>query len=381
VRIAQLSSMTGFYGGEVHLTALAAALRARGHEVWGVVRPRSELARRLAEAGVPVLTLPLVHWYEPVGTLRLRAWLGRRGIDVLHSHVPRDWYTAAVATLGTGVVNVGTRHHLRPVGAVPVKRPFLGRFAAMTAVSEAVRAELLRGGVLPATRVMTVPNGVAAPAAPGDRAAARRALGLAADVPVVGFVGRLDPDKGPDVLLEAAARLRVRHTRLQVAVVGGDGDRRYGCRLRARAARPDLAGAVRWLGYRSDAAVLCRAFDVLAAPSPAEPFGLVLLEAMAQGVPVVAAGGGGVPEIVRDGTDGLLVPPGDPAALAAALARVLDDPDLASRLAAAGPRRVRDAFPLARTAALTEAVYRRALAARSGAFSPAASARPAPRHR
>ncbi len=138
---------------------------------------------------------------------------------------------------------------------------------------------------------------------------------------------------------------------------------------------------MRWLGYRPDAAALCRAFDVQAVPSPAEPFGLVLLEAMAQGVPVVAAAGGGVPEIVRDGTDGLLVPSGDADALADALDRVLTGPDLRARLAAAGPRRVREAFPLDRTVALTEAVYRRALAAPAGARSPAASARPAPRHR
>ena len=90
MRIAQLSSMTGYYGGEVHLAALATGLRARGHEVSAVVRPGSALAERLAAAGIAVVTLPLVDWYEPLGTARLGAWLRRQRIEILHTHTPRD---------------------------------------------------------------------------------------------------------------------------------------------------------------------------------------------------------------------------------------------------------------------------------------------------
>lgn len=381
MRIAQLSSMTGYYGGEVHLAALAGALRRRGHEVWGVVRPDSALARRLPAAGVPTVTLPLVDWYEPVGTLRLRSWLRRERIDVLHTHVPRDWYTAAVATLGTDVVNVGTRHRLGPVGLAPLKRPFLGRFAAMTAVSDAVRRVLVAGALLPTERVVTVPNGLAVPDRPADRAAARAALGLGHGDTVVGFVGRLSDDKGPALLLEAAARLRPSVPGLRIVLLGGDVAGPTGLRLQARAALPDLAGSVRLAGYQPEAARLCRAFDVQVLPSVAEPFGLVLLEAMAQAVPVVATAAGGVPEIVRDGRDGLLVPPGDPEALARALGRLLSDEALRDRLAAAGRRRVASDFSQDRTVAATEAVYRRALAAPAAGFSPAGAARPAPRHR
>jgi hypothetical protein len=133
VRIAQLSSMSGCYGGEVHLIALARGLHERGHEVWGVVRPGSELAVRLPRAGIPIKTLPLVDWYEPWGTLRLRAWLRRAGIDVLHSHLPRDWYTAAVASLGTPVVNVGTRQRHRERAGNVIDVPY-DRYAIRDAI-------------------------------------------------------------------------------------------------------------------------------------------------------------------------------------------------------------------------------------------------------
>ena len=382
MRIAQLSSMTGYYGGEVHLAALAGGLRARGHEVHAVVRPGSALAERLTGAGIAVTTLPLVDWYEPVGTARLGAWLRTHRIEVLHTHTPRDWYTAAVATLGTATVNVGTRHRLDQVGSAWLKRPFLGRFAALLAVSEAVRARLLAGGLLAPARVITIRNGIEPPAAPADRAAIRRQLGVAADAPVVGFVGRLSPDKGLPVLLEAAAALRLRRPRLQVVVIGDD--ERGGRRGRGpgeRVAEAGGDGAVRFLGYRPDAADLSAGFDLQAVPSLAEPFGLVVLEAMARGVPLVATAAGGIPEIVRPGRDGLLVPPGDAAALAGALDRLLADPELGVRLAAEASRRVRRDFPATGMLDAVEAVYRRALREQAPALSPASTARPAPRHR
>ncbi len=388
MRIAQLSSMTGFYGGEVHLVALAEGLRRRGHDVRAVVRPRSALARRLGEAGLPVVTMPLVDWYEPRGTLDLHAWLRDEGIDILHAHVPRDWYTAAVASLGLPVALVGTRHRLDPIGCAPLKRPFLGRFAALVAVSEAVRAPLVAGRFLPSDRVVTVPNGVSLPAAALDRAEARRVLGLPAAGRVIGCVGRLDPDKGVDVLLEAMARVRRTRPDLVLAIVG-DGAPGGRCRtaLESRAAVPDLAGAVRFCGYREDAARLAAAFDVQAVPSRAEPFGLVLLEAMVRGVPLVATAAGGVPEIVRDGREGMLVPPDDAEALAGALATLLDDPALGARLAAGAKRRVGADFGCEGMLDGIEAVYARALRlqrhprAAGWTVNAASTARPAPHRR
>ena len=287
-----------------------------------------------------------------------------------------------MATLGTPTVNVGTRHQLDPVGSAWLKRPFLGRFAAMIAVSEAVRTRLLAGGLLAPERVVTIRHGIEPPAAAPDRQQARRRLGLAADAEVVGFVGRLCPDKGLPVLLAAVAALRARRPRLQLAIVG-DGERGggHGRRLRARAAAagPGRRGALPRLppGRRGSLRGLRPAGGAVAgrAVRAGDPGG---------DGPGRAPGGdgrGGIPEIVRAGRDGLLVAPGDAAALAGALDRLLADPDWGP----AWPPRRRDACagisPAAGMLDAIEAVYRRALRERAPAPSPASTARPAPRHR
>jgi glycosyltransferase involved in cell wall biosynthesis len=144
-------------------------------------------------------------------------------------------------------------------------------------------------------------------------------------------------------------------------LIGGDsGDGRFTRRLQDLARTLRLA--VHFCGYRERAARLLPALDVLAVASRAEPCGLVTLEALARGVPVVATRSGGSREIVRDGQDGLLVPPEDPEALAAALHRLLGDPTLRDRCRRSGPRRVAARFTLAHQIAATERVYARALA-------------------
>ena len=320
MRIALLSSQMAYYGGEVHFHDLALGLRDRGHAVSCLVRPDSELATRLVRRDLDVHRLTIVDWFEPVGMLALRRCLGRLRPDILHSHSPRDYYMAAVATLGTRIRNVGTRHQLRPIACSTIKRPFLRRFAAMIAVSESVRDGMLTSG-WPVHRLVTVANGITVPVLRESAVALRGELGLASDAgPVIGMVGRLCPTKGADVLLWAASLLRGRWPGLQVVLVGGDvGDGKHGRLLRARAR--ELGLAAHFVGYRDDAARLLPALDVLAVPSRAEPFGLVTVEALARGVPVVATSSGGSREIVRDGRDGLLVPPGDPEALAAAIVK------------------------------------------------------------
>jgi glycosyltransferase involved in cell wall biosynthesis len=360
MRILHLSTQRTFYGGEVHLRDLAMGLRARGHDVHAIVRPDSELVPRLAEAGVPAHPVRLVDWFEPRGMLVLRRILCRLRPDILHTHTPRDYYVAAVGTLGTSVLNVGTRHQLRPIAAPWLKGPFLRRFRAMIAVSEAVRDGLLASGISPG-RVVTVPNGVGEPEPGGNRQTLRTELGLPSDGgQVVGFVGRLCPAKGTETLLHAVSFLRRRRPGLRLALIGEDSDGgSYASHLRSLAAELGIADAVSFCGYRADAARYSRAFDVQAVPSQAEPFGLVTLEAMVRGVPVVATAAGGSREIIRDGVDGLLVVPGDPRALAGALDVVLADAALAGRLAAAGRERVRSSFTLERQVVATAHLYRR----------------------
>jgi glycosyltransferase involved in cell wall biosynthesis len=363
MRIAYLSTQTAYYGGEVHLQQLATGMRRRGHYVGCVVRPASGLASRLTSAGVPVQTLPLVDWFEPSGCLRLRRWLQLQAIQILHTHTPRDYYLAAVASLGTPVCNIGTRHQLFPIGARWLKRPFLRRFAAMIAVSEAVRRCLLASRVIAPDKVVTIHNGIDITRSLPARDGLRRAVGLTATIPVIGFVGRLCPEKGIETVLVAARDL-IAHgwPDLKLFIVGDDpAGGRYARWLRRLVAAYDLQAAVHFFGYVEDAARACADFDVQVICSHAEPFGLVTLEGMAHRHPVVATTTGGSREIVRHGVDGFLVPPGDAVALAHHLRQLLDRPHLRRRLGENARQRVEDAFSLERMLVATEALYARVL--------------------
>jgi D-inositol-3-phosphate glycosyltransferase len=154
---------------------------------------------------------------------------------------------------------------------------------------------------------------------------------------LVGIVGRIDPMKGVDVLIRAMALLAGRAASARLVVVGSPGldAGEYEDAVKKDAERL-LGQRVRFVGPRSDVPQVLRALDVLVNASAAEPFGLIVLEAQACGVPVVAPSSGGIPDFVTDGDNGLLVPPGDPASLARALESLLSDASLRERLGRRG---------------------------------------------
>ena len=297
---------------------------------------------------------------------RLSHLLRSLGCDILHTHLPRDYFLAAVATLGTTVVNVGTRHQLYPLSHAFLKRPFLKRFSGFIAVSEAVRKGLLQAGVVSAEQLSVVHHGLELPLETTlDRAVAGRLrllTGAIGDVQLIGLVGRLCPSKGMETVIEAMIGLKDRWPRLKVVMVGeespGSGYRAY---LQDKIDRLGLGGRVVLAGYVEQAGELSGFFDIQVVPSAAEPFGLVTLEAMASGVPVVVTAAGGSPEIIRDGVEGFLFAPGDAAALARKLDCLLDSPGLCRAMGQLGRQRVVEVFSREEMLDRTEAVYRRAL--------------------
>jgi glycosyltransferase involved in cell wall biosynthesis len=366
MRIVQLSTMMSYYGGEVHLVNLAAGMQAKGHDVCCVVRPGSDLAGVLPSQGLEFRALPMAGWFDPVSVVRLSSLLKNLGCDILHTHLSRDYSLAALATLGTPIANVGTRHLLRPFSHPFLKRPFLRRFSGFIAVSEAVRTGLLQVGVVPPEKVTVVHNGIDLPPAPWlNREAAdkfRLQMGLVGDDPLIGFVGRLCPSKGVATLIDALDQLKERWPRLKLCLVGQDTPGTgYRSHLQDHVARLGLADSVRFAGYVKTANRFSGAFDIQVVPSLAEPFGLVTLEAMACGVPVVVTNTGGSPEIVRDGEDGFLFAPGDTTNLVAKLDHLLGSPALRREMGERGRQRVADTFSSVEMLNRTETVYRRVL--------------------
>ena len=361
-RIVHVDTERTWGGGQRQLLLLATQLWGRGHQSWAAVRPGTQLAAELAEAGLPVVRLaPAVEW-DPVAVHRLRTLLARVDADVIHAHSGHAVALAALASVGMRTRLVVSRRVALPLRRNPVTRWKYGRAARILAVSEHVR-EVLRAGGIPDSRIGVVRSGVdlARHTVPA-RGATLASLGVDPRRPLVVMVSALvPPHKDPDTFVAAVAAARAAGCDCQALLIGGGPQAREAERAGRRAG---LNGALRLTGFRSDALELLAAADVAVLSSRDEGLGTTLLDAMQVGVPIVATAAGGVREVVRDGVDGLLAPVGDGPALGAAIARVLADRALGAALVVAGKERVRD-FSIEHTAEATLRQYRVAMGGRS----------------
>lgn len=371
MNVVHVQKVNGLAGSERHLLELLPRLGHRGIDVTMCVltEPGSEeFAARLRHAGVAMVGLEAGHDLNLLLAPRIARVATAQGADLVHTHlVHADTYGQLGARLA-GARGVRSVH-----GTVPelARQPYrsagvlAGRLARRTiAISEHARRYAIESGLAPADRVRVVPYGVDTDAwdfDEGRRASVRASLGLGADELAIGVASRLVPHKGHDFLLDgfAVAHTEVPSIRLLVA---GDGPMREQLEAAARSQGP----AVTFLGYLEPDRLkeFMHGCDVIAFPSlPAfgEGFGLAALEASAAGRPVVATDVASLPEIVDNETTGLLVPPGDVHALAAALVRCARDPELRTRMGAAGRLRARERFSVDRMVDRTVAVYEEAL--------------------
>lgn len=235
-----------------------------------------------------------------------------------------------------------------------MRRRIAGRASLVICHSQHSKASYVAIGVDP-DRIVVASNPVdVSRFEPGDGLVERQQFGVPADGFVVGNTSVMRPFKGQDVLLHAVALARDAVPELHL-VLGGDGPTRDD--LEALTGSLELEGHVTFTGFLTDPAPVYRALDVFVMPSLEEPFGLVTIEAMACERPVIGTDSGGTPEIVDAGVTGVLVPPADSEALAAAIVRMHADPQLRSRMGRAGRERARDHFTAERrTAIVAEAL-------------------------
>lgn len=350
-------------GVQVHVRQLAAELRARGHRT-SILAPGS---RPSGDAGVRIVGRPVRVPYRgtvapisfsPGSWRRIRSAMRSFDPDVIHAHEPLTPSTSMLAVLAASAPVVATFHasldrsRLMEL-AEPALRQVSGRIDAGVAVSDAAASFVRRVIRVP---LEVVPNGVdvGAFAHPG-----RPLEGLPAG-PKILWVNRLDPQKGFGIMLQAFEQLAWEVGEAHLLVAGDGRDR-----VLLRSLPGDLRSRILRLGTvpHGELPRYHAAADVYVAPATGqESFGIVLVEAMAAGVPVVASDIAGYREVVRDGIDGLLVPPGDPNALAGAIRRVLFEPELAATLRDAGRSRA-DVFSWQAVAPRLEVIYDRVLGA------------------
>jgi glycosyltransferase involved in cell wall biosynthesis len=366
-------------GAEVNILELLAHPGVREHwDVTVACAPDSPLARAIDPLGWPRRDhafAPALNELRVVGRrfnpmAKLRAWqeLNRatnrlKGLatelrpDVLLSCTNKDHFAAGAAALALSIPSAWWVNDILSSDFFgwPVRRAFVSRARRLqphlAAVSEFGRAALLKEGV-PASAVRTVHNGIPLDRYQRDAKRPLRAfLKVAEDVPLVGIVGRLTPWKGQDIFLRIAQQWAQQGRPGHFAIIGGafNEDAPFEAHLHDFVRLHGLTDRVHFVPFQPNIVSTISSLDALIhASTKPEPFGRVLIEAMAVGVPVIGARAGGVPEIITDDVDGALVPAGDVAGYVRTLTRLFSDPEVAARWTAAGSRTVRERFGMHR---------------------------------
>lgn len=321
------------------------ALTLAGHEVHAVIHPDAAIRGALEARGAAWHPLPHLGAWDLLAAARLRALLRTLRPDACFAHGNRA--VTLLLRAGQGRAGLGRAGAPPLIGVLPNYKMHCRGLTAVCHSTQDLKRYALGQGVAEAC-LYHIPNMVRVPAVPPSRRVHAP--------PVIGAMGRMVAKKGFDVFIAALARLAAQGTPFR-AVLAGDGE--AAAALRRRAAESGLAQVISFSGWIEDKAAFFDGIDVFCLPSHHEPFGIVLLEAMAQALPVVTTASEGPAEIVNDGVDALVVPTADPDALAGALGRLLADPDRAADLAANAYRLVRDTYDLPRVAARLDQALRR----------------------
>ena len=365
-------------GGAERLAVLTTTMLGRSRFVASMCATRAtSLSDPALEAsGTPMLIL------ERTSAASLAAWrplvrlLREERVDVIHAHkFGSNLWASLIGRLAGVPVIVAHEHTWSFQGDLKrqlLDRHVIGRLATVVlTVSQKDRERMISIERLPPEKVVHVPNGIIP--LPTSGADVRAELGVPADAPLVVAVAVLRAQKALHVLVRAA---EIVHRALPEArfVIVGEGPERTA--LVALSRELGLDATVLFAGHRTDVGDVLAAADVVASSSAYEGSPLALMEALGAGKPVVATAVGGVPEIVRDGIEGRLVPPGDPEALAGALLELLRDPELRERMGAAGRLRQQTEFDVhvmvKRLEALYERLFARTARARREGWTPPA---------
>jgi glycosyltransferase involved in cell wall biosynthesis len=388
------------FGGSMMVAGtLARAIRPAEATVHLVFAASPEVLDQRTRGSLPVTHLAKRFDYLRAGGVRRRVarWPGllRRGALAAFAPLGLAWNARYVAGLVRLIrreridlvhLNNGLSNLEGWLAAVLARRPLLvhahglavgsrlrrymaSRVRRFVAISEVVRDRIVSELRVPQEKVVHLANPLTVAPGAGSREAQRRARatwGIPNGAPTFGTVGRIIRWKGQLEFVRAAARVLSTLPEAHALVIGdsADGGEAYAVRVRQEADRLGIGDRVHFTGYLRDPAAIYPALDVLVHTSiEPEPFGLVLIEAMASGIPVVASPLGAPPEIVREGVDGFLRTPTDSEAVAEAVTTLLRDPGLRQRMGSAGQARVAERHDPVRYAARMAEVYREAVAA------------------
>ncbi|MDH5562556.1 MAG: glycosyltransferase family 4 protein [Nitrospirota bacterium] len=358
-RILHTESSHGLGGQEYRILSEAKAMSLRGHQVVIAAPGHSQLARLAIQEDIPCEDIPIgiSGWGRLVPAFL--SLIKKHQIQIVHTHGSQDSWTASVAGRLSSArpVIIRARHKSTPI-SVSFRHDVLYRFLphAVMTTGEAVRQQLIACNGLKPDAVFSIPTGVDMQRFHSGplNVALKEALGIQVDLPIVGTVSFLRPEKGLDVLIDAVSLLQEEHSRVCCLIVGGGQERQ---RLVEHIRQRNLEKDVVLAGFREDIPELLNLMDVFVLPSLEEGMPQSLLQALAMERAVVASAVGGVPEIVRDGQTGFLVTPKDPLALADKIGQLLRDPAQRNMFGQAGRRVIEQAYSMEAMVIKTEQLY------------------------
>ncbi len=344
IRVLELRSVKGTGGGPEKTILLGAAMADPKRVQVTVCYLRDQrdtvfsIDERALQAGVDYVEIPERHSFDPTVWPKLRRLIEARQIDLVHAHDYKTDILALLLSSATGVAALSTVHGWTGHSTrerlcyYPADKKVLSRFSRLIAVSSEIGRELTRYGAEP-SRITTVLNAIDPRQFRRDPSlipAARAALGLAADDIAIGAVGRLEPQKRFDLLLEAFAVIHARRPNTRLFIVG-DGSQRDSLGQQIQAL--GLTESCTLVGHASDVRPSHHAFDLFVQSSDYEGTPNAVLEAMALETPIVATDAGGTAELVQDGVHGRILPIGRVDRLIHAMQEALADSNAARKMA------------------------------------------------
>jgi D-inositol-3-phosphate glycosyltransferase len=330
--------------GGLEMVALETAFRysQRGIPCITACIADSRLQQELADKKLPYLTIRARKYFAPFGTLQLRRILRKFQISRVLIQQLSDLWVLMPAVFGMPQVElIGVSHSFLQVDKKDFwHRRIYRRLNRLVCLTELQRKNLLQHLAIDETKISVVPNSVDLRRFFPERRkdSVRNSLGVEHNEVLIGVVSRLDRLKGQKEAVEAAALMKSWGLAFKLVLVGEDtiNTPGTGCELRARVQEKNLQDQVIFAGFRSDIEAVVASLDILLVPSKAETFGRVLLEAMASRVPTIGTAAGGIPDIISNGHDGLLVPEGDIRLLAIAMQKLIADSQLRQTIATNG---------------------------------------------
>lgn len=351
MKILQINSASNWGGGEVYTVNLCQKLISKGHEVTLACRPDSAIKRKALESGIPIFELPLVGAVDFQSSFKLSRFCKEKKINIVHVHLARDYWIARYVKIQFPSIHlIFTRHLLKPIKSSVFHKWLFRKVNKVIAVSDAVKESLLMQNLLPHKRIITIYNGIDVNLFDTARSGIiRKEFGFDDNLKLIGMVGQIAPHKGNDFFIKSASLVSEHFSNVKFLMVGDDFQGgKYIEELRQLSKNLGIGDRVIFLGPRTDIPEIMKDLDLFVFASKNDSFGLVITEAMAAGVPVIATNAGGAKEIILNKKTGFLVDADQPNSLVDIMVTLLKDENMAKTFGDAGRKRAFEKFNIER---------------------------------